>query len=89
MEINVFLCASIVPNGKLPKDYNTLCLEIESMEVIPNTRKPKNWALNIHGIYGSEVIKATKETKRIYVENNSELLLELVEDPGEYSPFDL
>lgn len=83
------MCVSVIPNGKLPADFNTLQMEITEIEFVPKTRKPKSWSLVVHGIFESQVIKDLHLHTKLYVENKSELLLEFVEDVEDYSPLDL
>lgn len=42
----------------------------------PIKKLPKEWSILIHSIYNSQLIKTPNKQIRLYIENNTELLLE-------------
>ncbi len=67
------MCVSIIPNGILAKNYNTLIVEVTNLIIEPIKKVPKDWTLSLFSVFTMENINKIKQPVRLYIENNTSL----------------
>jgi hypothetical protein len=67
------MCVSIIPNGLLVKNYNTLLVEVTNLIIEPIKKVPKDWTLSLFSLFTIENINKIKQPVRLYIENNTNL----------------